>query len=106
MGAAGKRETGCCPPARLIARGFFHLSIRWPFPCTSVLSLQIEGALDSARLAAALEQVRNRHAALRVCIVDDGESGAGVLSQRTTRLISIRLRLKQPKTGAGWLKGN
>src|SRR5262249_25155408 len=36
---------------------------------------QIEGALDSAKLAAALDQVRRRHPALRVCIVDDAETG-------------------------------
>ena len=39
------------------------------------LVAQIEGALDSAKLAAALEQVRRRHSALRVCIVDDAEAG-------------------------------
>jgi len=39
------------------------------------LVAQIEGALDSAKLAEALEQVRRRHSALRVCIVDDAKAG-------------------------------
>ncbi len=55
--------------------GNSSISTRWPFPCISVLSPKIEGALDSAKLAAALEQVRRRHSALRVCIVDDAEAG-------------------------------
>jgi NRPS condensation-like uncharacterized protein len=45
------------------------------FPVHFCLVAQVEGALDSAKLGAALEQVRRRHPALRICIVDDAETG-------------------------------
>ena len=61
------RPLGCC-------ERFFHL-YSLAFPVHFCLVAQIEGALDSAKLAAALEQVRRRHSALRVCIVDDAETG-------------------------------
>ncbi|MGV7213766.1 condensation domain-containing protein [Bradyrhizobium sp. UFLA05-112] len=53
---------------------FFHL-YSLAFPVHFCLVAEIDGALDSARLAAALDQVRRRHSALRVCIVDDTETG-------------------------------
>jgi NRPS condensation-like uncharacterized protein len=61
------RPLGCC-------ERFFHL-YSLAFPVHFCLVAQIEGALDSTKLAAALEQVRRRHSALRVCIVDDAEAG-------------------------------
>jgi NRPS condensation-like uncharacterized protein len=73
MGAAGKRELALVRPLGDCERFFYLYSLA--FPVHFCLVAQIEGALDSARLAAALEQVRNRHAALRVCIVNDGEMG-------------------------------
>jgi len=42
---------------------------------TFCLVAQIGGAFDSAKLGAALEQVRRRHPALRVSVVDDAETG-------------------------------
>jgi NRPS condensation-like uncharacterized protein len=45
------------------------------FPVHFCLVAQIEGAVDLAKLSAGLEQVRRRHPALRVCIVDDAETG-------------------------------
>src|SRR5260370_1285913 len=45
------------------------------FPVHFCLVAQIGGAFDSIKLAAALEQVRRRHPALRVCILDDAETG-------------------------------
>jgi hypothetical protein len=53
---------------------FFHL-YALTFPVHFCLVAQIEGALHPARLGAALEQVRRRHPALRVCIADDAETG-------------------------------
>jgi len=61
------RPLGCC-------ERFFHL-YSLAFPVHFCLVAQIEGALDSAKLAEALEQVRRRHSALRVCIVDDAKAG-------------------------------
>jgi Condensation domain len=53
---------------------FFHL-YSLAFPVHFCLVARIEGALDSAKLGAALEQVRRRHSVLRVSIVDDAETG-------------------------------
>jgi Condensation domain len=61
------RSLGCC-------ERFFHL-YSLAFPVHFCLVARVEGALDSARLGAALEQVRRRHPALRVSIVDDAENG-------------------------------
>jgi condensation domain-containing protein len=61
------RPLGCC-------ERFFHL-YSLTFPVHFCLVAQIEGALDSAKLEAALDQVRRRHSALRVSIVDDADSG-------------------------------
>jgi Condensation domain len=44
-------------------------------PVHFCLVAQIEGAIDLAGLGAALEQVRRRYPALRVCILDDAETG-------------------------------
>jgi len=55
------------------------------FPVHFCLAAEIEGALDSTKLGAALEQVRNRHSALRVCIVDDAENWTDVSVAPTTR---------------------
>src|SRR6478736_6370611 len=73
MGTAEKRESVLVRPLGCSVR-FFHL-YSLAFPVHFCLVAQIEGALDSAKLAAALEQVRRRHSALRVCIVDDAEAG-------------------------------
>ncbi len=62
------------------------------------LAAQIEGALDSARLGAALEQVRNRHSALRVCIVDEAETGPAFC--RTDN--PIELLAAPAETAADW----
>jgi NRPS condensation-like uncharacterized protein len=72
MAAEGRESI----PIRALGCGerFFHL-YSLAFPVHFCLVAQIEGALDSARLAAALDQVRRRHAALGVCIVDDAETG-------------------------------
>ena len=61
------RQLGCCE------RFFYLYSLA--FPVHFCLAAEIEGALDSTRLGAALEQVRKRHSALRVCIVEDAETG-------------------------------
>ncbi len=53
---------------------FFRL-YSFAFPVHFCLVAQIGGAFDSIKLAAALEQVRRRHPALRVCILDDAETG-------------------------------
>ena len=66
-GLALVRPLGCCE------RFFYLYSLA--FPVHFCLVAQIEGALDSTRLGAALEQVRNRHSALGVGIVDDAETG-------------------------------
>jgi Condensation domain len=73
MGAAEKRESVLVRPLGCCER-FFHL-YALAFPVHFCLVAQIEGALDSAKLGAALEQVRRRHPALGVCIVDDAETG-------------------------------
>jgi len=71
--AAEARES---VPIRPLGCGerFFHL-YSLAFPVHFCLVAEIEGTLDSARFAAALDQVRRRHSALRVCIVDDAETG-------------------------------
>src|SRR5258708_18449319 len=53
---------------------FFRL-YSFAFPVHFCLVAQIGGAFDSIKLAAALAQVRRRHPALRVCILDDAETG-------------------------------
>ena len=73
MGAARETRIRSCPPARLLRE--ILPSLFAGLPVHFCLVAQIEGALDSARLGAALEQVRRRHPALRVCIVDDAETG-------------------------------
>src|SRR5258708_23770899 len=69
MEAAKERELALVRPLGYCERFFYLYSLA--FPVHFCLAAQIEGALDSARLGAALEQVRNRHSALRVCIVDE-----------------------------------
>src|SRR5262245_8565183 len=73
MMAEAKRESVLIRPLGGGER-FFHLYSH-AFPVHFSLVARIEGELDSAKLAAALDQVRRRHPALRVCIVDDAESG-------------------------------
>src|SRR5258705_3821306 len=60
------RSLGCCE------RFFYLYSLA--FPVHFCLVAQIEGALESADLGAALEQARKRHPALRACI-DNSEIG-------------------------------
>jgi uncharacterized membrane protein len=74
MGAAKKRELALVRPLGCCERFFYLYSLA--FPVHFCLVARIEGALDSAKIGAALEQVRNRHSALRVCIVDDPEAGS------------------------------
>jgi hypothetical protein len=73
MMAAEGRESVPIRPLGCAER-FFHL-YSLASPVHFCLVAQIEGALDSARLAAALDRVRRRHSALRVCIADDAERG-------------------------------
>jgi hypothetical protein len=73
MRSADKRELALVRPLGYCERFFYLYSLA--FPVHFCLVAEIEGALDPARLGAALEQVRNRHSALRVCIVDDAETG-------------------------------
>src|ERR1700686_3686797 len=61
------RLLGCC-------ERFFRL-YSLAFPVHFCLVAQIGGAFDAAKLSAAFDQVRRRHPALRVCIVDDAETG-------------------------------
>jgi hypothetical protein len=61
------RPLGCC-------ERFFRL-YSLAFPVHFCLVAQIGGAFDAAKLGAAFEQARRRHPALRVCIVDDAETG-------------------------------
>ena len=68
MPAANRiRLLGCC-------ERFFRL-YSLAFPVHFCLVAQIGGAFDAAKLSAAFDQVRRRHPALRVCIVDDAETG-------------------------------
>ncbi len=71
--AAKKRELALVRPLGYCERFFYFYSLA--FPVHFCLVAQIEGALDATRLGAALEQVRKRHSALRVCIVEDVETG-------------------------------
>lgn len=71
--AAEKKELALVRPLGCCERFFYLYSLA--FPVHFSLVAEIQGTLDSARLAAALEQVRNRHSALRVGIVDDAETG-------------------------------
>jgi hypothetical protein len=71
--AAMKRESVFVRPLGCCERFFYLYSLT--FPVHFCLAAQIEGVLDFARLGAALEQVRKRHSALRVCIVDYAETG-------------------------------
>jgi hypothetical protein len=71
--AAGNGELAVVRPLGCCERFFYLYSLA--FPVHFCLVAEIEGALDSGRLGAALEQVRNRHSALRVGIVDNAETG-------------------------------
>ena len=73
MRAAKKRELAFVRPLGCCERFFYLYSLA--FPVHFCLVAQIEGALDCTRLGAALEQVRKRHSALRVCIVEGAETG-------------------------------
>ena len=84
------RRLGCCE------RFFYLYSVA--FPVHFCLAAEIEGALDSTKLGAALELVRNRHSALRVCIVDDAETGPTFC--RTDN--PIELNEVPAETGADW----
>jgi hypothetical protein len=96
MRAAEKRELALVRPLGYCERFFYLYSLA--FPVHFCLVAQIEGALDSTRLAAALEQVRNRHSALRVCIVDDAEMGPAFF--RTDN--PIELHSASAETAADW----
>jgi hypothetical protein len=95
-GAAEKRELALVRPLGYCERFFYLYSLA--FPVHFCLVAQIEGAFDSVRLAAALEQVRNRHSALRVCIVDDAETGLAF--HRTDN--PIALHAAPAETAADW----
>jgi NRPS condensation-like uncharacterized protein len=71
--AAKKKELALVRPLGCCERFFYLYSLA--FPVHFSLVAEIQGTLDLARLGAALEQVRNRHSALRVGIVDDAETG-------------------------------
>jgi len=75
MPAANRiRLLGCC-------ERFFRL-YSLAFPVHFCLVAQIGGAFDAAKLSAAFDQVRRRHPALRVCIVDDAETGPAFYETR------------------------
>ena len=91
------RQLGCCE------RFFYLYSLA--FPVHFCLVAEIEGALDSTRLGAALEQVRKRHSALRVCIVEDAEAGPGFY--RTDNPIEVNVVAVDTAAGwHGWSKAN
>ncbi len=96
MKAAKKRELAFVRPLGCCERFFYLYSLA--FPVHFCLVAEIEGALDSARLRAALEQVRNRHSALRVGIVDDAETGP--MFCRTNN--PIELKVLPVDTVADW----
>ena len=96
MGAAANRESAVIRPLGYCERFFYLYSLA--FPVHFCLVARIEGALDSARLAAALQQVRNRHSALRVCIVNDAEMGPAFC--RTDN--PIELHSASAETAADW----
>ena len=94
--AAKSLELALARPLGHCERFFYLYSLA--FPVHFCLVAQIEGALDSARLGAALEQVRNRHSALRVWIVDDAETGPSFC--RTDN--PIELHAVPAETEADW----
>jgi hypothetical protein len=96
MKAAEKLESVLIRPLGCCERFFYLYSLA--FPVHFCLVAQIEGALDLAKLAAALEQVRRRHSALRVCIVDDAEAGPAFYSIDNP----IELHAAPAVTGADW----
>ena len=71
---------------------FFHL-YSLAFPVHFCLVAQILGPVDPAKLSASLEQVRRRHPALRVCIVDDAETGPAFFA--TDNPIEVRTPLTE-----------
>ena len=87
MMAARNRELALIRPLGCCERFFYLYSLA--FPVHFCLIAEIQGALDSARLAAALEQVRKRHSALRVGIVHDAETGPAFC--RTENPIELRV---------------
>ena len=95
-GAAKKRELALVRPLGSCERFFYLYSLA--FPVHFCLAAEIEGALDSTRLGAALEQVRNRHSALRLCIVDDAETGPTFCRTDSP----IELNEVPAETGADW----
>ena len=96
MRAAKKRELAFVRPLGCCERFFYLYSLA--FPVHFCLVAQIEGALDCTRLGAALEQVRKRHSALRVCIVEDAETGPTFY--RTGN--PIELKVVAADTAADW----
>ena len=96
MGAVKKPELALVRPLGYCERFFYLYSLA--FPVHFCLVAQIEGALDSAKLGAALEKVRNRHSALRVCIVDDAETGPAFC--RTDN--PIEFQAAPAETAADW----
>ena len=73
MGMAKKRDLALVRPLGICERFFYLYSLG--FPVHFCLAAHIEGAIDLTKFGAALEQVRKRHSALRVCIVEDEETG-------------------------------
>ena len=96
VGAVEKRELALVRPLGYCERFFYLYSLA--FPVHFCLVAEIEGALDPARLGAALEQVRNRHSALRVCIADDADTGPAFC--RTDN--PIALHAVPAETSADW----
>lgn len=95
-GAAKNRDLAFVRPLGCCERFFYLYSLA--FPVHFCLAAQIEGRLDFTRLEAALEQVRKRHSALRVCIVDDAETGPTF--RRTDN--PIELNVVPAGTAADW----
>ena len=96
VGVANKRDLGLVRPLGICERFFYLYSLA--FPVHFCLAAHIEGAIDSTKLGAALEQVRKRHSALRVCIIDDAETGPTFC--RTDN--PIELNVVPAKTAADW----
>ena len=71
VGVVEQARFGSCPSTRHLRAVLLSLSLA--FPVHFCLAAHIEGAIDSPSSGEALEQVRKRHSALRVCIIDDAE---------------------------------
>jgi hypothetical protein len=100
---AGRRTTPPAGPASDLARplGFgerFFRLYSMVYPVHFCLVAQIAGSLDSHKAALAFEQVRRRHPALRVGIVDDAEAGPAFAETDD----EIEVRFSPTGTGEEW----